>query len=111
ADSAEQITTVEGVIWFPRPLAAWRPVISVADEYLGDRANSPLALRRLFGRQQHAKPREATERRLERAFEAQQAPGNAFADQAPGLKAAAQRIGGEREPLHARDTQRGNEAM
>src|SRR5262245_17934829 len=75
------------------------------------RANSPPAVRRLLDREQQSKRREATERRLERAFEAQQAPGNAFADEAPGLEAATQRIGREREPLHARDAQRGTKAM
>src|SRR5262249_23615252 len=56
-------------------------------------------------------PATATERRLKRAFDAEQAARGACADQAPRLKAAAQRIGREREPLHARDAQHGNEAM
>ena len=73
--------------------------------------NLALAVPRFLDRQQHAKSREATERRLERAFDAYEAARNTFADQAPGLEAAAQRVGREREPLHACDAQRGNEAM
>src|SRR5262249_29461032 len=75
------------------------------------RANSPPAIGRLLDREQHSKRHKPTERRFERAFDAQQTAGNAFADEAPRLEAAAQRIGREREPLHARDAQRGAEAM
>src|SRR6516162_9226879 len=75
------------------------------------RANSPLAIGRLLDRQQHSKRYKPTERRFEPAFDAYEAAGNAFADEAPGLEAATQRIGREREPLHARDAQRGTEAM
>src|SRR5215470_6033797 len=105
-------TTGKTGIWFPAVLIAYRHVVPLAGEI-----DSPterklaLAVRRLLDRQQHAKRREATERRLERAFDAYKAPGGAFADEAPRLKAAAQRIGREREPLHVRDAQRGTEAM
>src|SRR6516164_889829 len=74
-------------------------------------ANSPLGIGRLLDRQQHSKRYKPTERRFEPAFDAYEAAGNAFADEAPGLEAATQRIGREREPLHARDAQRGTEAM
>src|SRR5262245_48488632 len=105
-------TTGETGIWFPAVLTVYRHIVSLAGEI-----DSPterklaLAVRRLLDRQQHAKRREATERRLKRAFDAYEAAGSAFADQAPRLEAAAQRIGREREPLHARDAQRGTQAM
>src|SRR4029450_12064393 len=66
---------------------------------------------RFLDRQEHSKPREAAERRLERALDAQEATGEPVADEAPRLEAAAERVGRKREPLHGRDAQRGKKAM
>jgi hypothetical protein len=52
-----------------------------------------LSVCRLLDHQQHSKRCVATERRLKRALEAQQATGDAVADEAPRLKAAAERVG------------------
>src|SRR6516162_6000136 len=99
-------------IWFRMLWPRTSKAIALAGEIdLPADENSPPAGRRLLDRQQHSKRREATEHGLERAFDAYEAPRNAFADQAPGLEAAAQRIGREREPLHGGDSQRGTEAM
>src|SRR6516164_8681098 len=75
------------------------------------RANSPPAIGRLLDREQHSKRHKPAERRLKRVFDAYEAAGNAFADEAPGLEAATQRIGRQCKPLQARDAQRGTEAM
>src|SRR5262249_29402627 len=85
--------------------------MQVASLRPAERANSSPAINHLLDRQQHAKSRDASERRLERAFEVHEAPGGAYADEAPRLEAAAQWVSREREPLHAGDAQRGNEAM
>src|SRR5262249_37130145 len=85
--------------------------MQVASLRPAERANSSPAINHLLDRQQHAKSRDASERRLERAFEVHEAPGGAYADEAPRWEAAAQWVSREREPLHAGDAQRGNEAM
>src|SRR5262249_60414020 len=69
------------------------------------------AFHRFLDYQQHAKAGEAAEEGLERAFDPQQAARGAYADEAPRLEAAAQRIGAERKPLHGGDAQRRKEAM
>ena len=79
---------------------------------LGSRGRTGLAAAaRLLDGQKQAKSRDSTEHGLERAFNPQQAERPAFADEAPRLEAAAQRIGGKREPLHGRDAQRRKEAV
>jgi len=62
---------VEPLIWFPRPLAAYRQFASLGGATdFPNRASSTPAIGRFFDRQQHAKPHEATEGPLERALEA-----------------------------------------
>ncbi len=52
-----------------------------------------------------------TEHRLQCTFDPEHATGKPCPDQAPRLEAAAERIGGEREPLDTRDAKRGKQSM
>jgi hypothetical protein len=91
---------VRGSAGAPLPEPATRAAYAAASQL---QASSNLSVRllirvhrsvcRLVDNQQHSKPRKATERRLKRALDAQQAPGDAFADNAPRLKAATERVG------------------
>src|SRR5215470_9930829 len=81
-------TTDETGIWFRMLWPRISKAIALAGEIdLHGERNLALTVRRLLDRQEHSKRREATERRLERALDAYEAPCNAFADEAPGLEA------------------------
>src|ERR1700739_1695350 len=65
----------------------------------------------LFDDDQHAKAGEAAEQRLEGTLEAQQPARGAHAEQAPGLKPAAEWIGRESDPVAPRDAKSGKAGM
>jgi hypothetical protein len=63
--------------------------------------------RGLFNCDHHAKSDEPTEKGLDGSLNAVQAAGQAGDDQGPGSKSDAQRIRGEREPIHTLDAKIG----